>query len=74
MRNRLPNGLGGRRHWLDMLGGGNGKVNRLPLPPSRFNTTVSQPRAHHAAIVHVHRGVDCVPGTRFRVRLRVRLS
>ena len=27
MRNRLPNGLGGRRHWVDMLGGGEGRVN-----------------------------------------------
>ena len=27
MRNSLPNGLGGRGHWLDMLGGGKGEVN-----------------------------------------------
>ena len=27
MGNRLPHGLGGRGHWLDMLGGGKGKVN-----------------------------------------------
>jgi hypothetical protein len=29
MRNRLPCGLGGRDHWLDMLSGGKGKVNAL---------------------------------------------
>ena len=27
MGNRLPYGLGGRGHWLDMLGGGEGEVN-----------------------------------------------
>ncbi len=27
MGNRLPHGLGGRGHWLDMLGVGEGKVN-----------------------------------------------
>jgi hypothetical protein len=27
MGNRLPYGLGGSDHWLDMLGGGKGKVN-----------------------------------------------
>jgi hypothetical protein len=27
MRNRRPCGLEGRDHWLDMLGGGKGKVN-----------------------------------------------
>jgi len=27
MGDRLPYGLGGRCHWLDMLGGGKGKVN-----------------------------------------------
>jgi hypothetical protein len=27
MGNRLPHGLGGRGHWLDMLGGGEGQVN-----------------------------------------------
>jgi hypothetical protein len=27
MGNRLPYGLGGRGHWVDMLGGGKGKVN-----------------------------------------------
>ena len=26
MGNRLPHGLGGRGHWLDMLGAGEGKV------------------------------------------------
>jgi hypothetical protein len=31
MGNRLPHGLGGRRHWLDMLGVDQGKVNRSPL-------------------------------------------
>ena len=36
MRNRLPHGLGGRGHWVDMLGVDLGKVNRLPLPPSHF--------------------------------------
>ena len=30
MRNLLPHGLGGRGHWLDMLGVDFGKVNRLP--------------------------------------------
>jgi len=28
MRNRLPHELGGRGHWLDMLGGAKGEVNR----------------------------------------------
>ena len=27
MGNRLPHGLGGRGHWVDMLGVGEGKVN-----------------------------------------------
>jgi hypothetical protein len=33
--NRLPHGLGGRGHWLDMLGGHVGQVNealKLPTP------------------------------------------
>jgi len=29
MGNRLPNGLRGRSHWIDMLGVGDGKVNVL---------------------------------------------
>src|ERR1700730_2329931 len=33
MRNRLTHGLGGRGHWLDMLGGSAGKVNEAPGLP-----------------------------------------
>jgi hypothetical protein len=33
MRNRLTHGLGWRGHWLDMLGGGAGKVNEAPGLP-----------------------------------------
>ena len=36
MRNRLANGLGGRGHWLDMLGRGGWKVNDS-VHPSRFD-------------------------------------
>jgi hypothetical protein len=28
MGNRLTHGLGGRGHWLNMLGGGEGEVNQ----------------------------------------------
>jgi hypothetical protein len=28
MGDRLPDGLGGREHWIDMLGGEKGEVNR----------------------------------------------
>jgi hypothetical protein len=30
MGNLLPRGLGERGHWIDMLGGAEGKVNRKP--------------------------------------------
>jgi hypothetical protein len=31
MGNRLPHGLGGLGHWLDLLGGGEGEGQRLCL-------------------------------------------
>jgi hypothetical protein len=31
MGNRLPHGLGGRGHWLDMLGVGEGSMNAAQL-------------------------------------------
>src|SRR6266481_5953613 len=45
MRNRLTHGLGGRGHWLDMLGGGARKVNEaigLRSTPKR-NAGVKSP-------------------------------
>jgi hypothetical protein len=40
MRYRLPHGLGGRRHWVAMLGGGKGRgkvkiLAKTPLPEPR---------------------------------------
>ena len=34
MGNRLPHGLGGRGHWVDMLGVGDGKVNAAVAFPT----------------------------------------
>ena len=41
---RLPHGLGGRGHWLDMLGGGEGEVNRTGADTKSRRATRSTTR------------------------------